>query len=81
MKCGTQITEQYTTALIVFTCNEQFQGLLHKKIWHTMVWIYQQNIQLVFYIKLSFIIVNLLAGQYEKGNPTLGTLLQLVNTM
>lgn len=39
-----------------------------------MVWIYQQNIQLVFYIKLAFIIVNLLAAQYQKRNPTLGTL-------
>jgi hypothetical protein len=69
------------TALIFFTCNVQFHGLLHKKICHTKVWIYQQNIQLVFYIMLAFIIVNLLAGQYDKGNPTLGTLLQLPNTM
>jgi len=46
-----------------------------------MVWIYQQNIQLVFYIKLAFINVNLLAAQYQKGNPTLDTLLQLLNTM
>jgi len=35
----------------------------------------------VFYIKLAFMIVNLLPGQHEKGNPTLGTLLQLLSTM